>query len=93
MWDGAADATVSFTHKTDLAHEEIAVPVDAPAWLRAMIEGRTIAQASEALRNTVVDRERHPQAQFARELEMSLPKELDREQQIALVRAFAREQP
>ncbi|KAB2797376.1 Ti-type conjugative transfer relaxase TraA [Brucella anthropi] len=74
----------------DLVHEELALPEDIPAWLRSAIEGKTVAEASEALWNAVDAFETRVNAQFARELIIALPEELTRAENIGLVQEFVR---
>jgi Ti-type conjugative transfer relaxase TraA len=80
--------TVDYRAKQGLAHEEFALPVDAPQWLRAMIADRSVARASEAFWNRVEAFEKRSDAQLAKDVTMALPLELSREQNIALVRDF-----
>ncbi|ASW04710.1 Ti-type conjugative transfer relaxase TraA [Rhizobium sp. 11515TR] len=75
----------------ELIHEELALPDDTPAWLRILIDGRSVAGASEALWNAVDCFETRRDAQLARELILALPNELSRKENIALVRDFVRE--
>ncbi|RAX41946.1 Ti-type conjugative transfer relaxase TraA [Rhizobium tropici] len=75
----------------ELIHEELAVPEDTPAWLRILIDGRSVAGASEALWNAVDRFETRRDARFAREIILALPNELSRRENIALVRDFVRE--
>lgn len=69
--------------KPDVIHTEIIAPdgVSAPAWVFDR----------QALWNTVERAEKRVDAQFAREVEITLPRELDRGQAVALVRSFVRE--
>ncbi|MFK0164862.1 Ti-type conjugative transfer relaxase TraA [Rhizobium sp. NPDC090279] len=75
----------------ELIHEELALPDDTPAWLRTVIDGRSVAGASEALWNAVDRFETQCNAQLAREIILALPNELSRKENIALVRDFVRE--
>lgn len=75
----------------ELIHEELALPDDTPAWLRVLIDGRSVAGASEALWNAVDRFETQRNAQLAREIILALPNELSRTENIALVRDFVRE--
>ncbi|CAN7579684.1 Ti-type conjugative transfer relaxase TraA [Brucella pseudogrignonensis] len=77
--------------KPELVHEELALPDDTPAWLRTMINGETVARASEVLWNAVDTSEKRADAQLARELIFALPEELSKTENIALVREFVRE--
>ena len=74
----------------ELIHEELALPEDTPAWLRILIDGRSVAGASEALWNAVDGFETRRDAQLARELILALPNELSSKENIALVRDFVR---
>ncbi|MGG6898150.1 Ti-type conjugative transfer relaxase TraA [Rhizobium sp. BR 315] len=75
----------------ELIHEELALPDDTPAWLRIVIDGRSVAGASEALWNAVDCFETRRDAQLAREIILALPNELSRKENVALVRDFVRE--
>ncbi len=75
----------------ELVHEALALPEEAPTWLRAAIDGRTVAGASEALWNAVDRFEKRADAQLARELIFALPEELTRSENIALVEDFVHE--
>ncbi|TCK19619.1 plasmid mobilization system relaxase [Ancylobacter aquaticus] len=89
MTDRRLNKPVSFTHKArDLDHEEISLPPDAPEWMRALVEGGSIAKASEELWNAAQGAEVRADAQLARELLLALPVELSLDQNIALVREF-----
>ena len=75
----------------EVAHAELALPEATPAWLKSLLDGRTPDRASEALWNRVEEWERRKDGQVARELNIALPIELTRAQQIDLARAFVRE--
>ena len=83
---------VSYAHLSDLAHEEIALPANAPAWLTDLVADKSVAAASEALALAVVAHERRVDAQFYGDKEIALPVELDHEQRLALVREFIADQ-
>ena len=68
-----------FTRKSDIVHSEILVPAGAPAWA----EDRT------ALWNAAEAAEKRKDARVARDYEVAIPKELTKEQGIALVRDFS----
>ncbi|MDG4674737.1 Ti-type conjugative transfer relaxase TraA [Shinella sp. 838] len=87
-------AGTSFSYRggaAELMHEELALPEDIPAWLKAALDGRSAAKASEALWNAVDAFEKRADAQLARELIIALPEELTRAENIALVREFVRD--
>lgn len=71
-----------YSRKQGVVHSEILAPVGALVWMRDR----------ERLWNAVEAGEKRKDAQLARELQLALPRELDRRQQIELVRGFAREQ-
>ncbi|MBY5404464.1 Ti-type conjugative transfer relaxase TraA, partial [Rhizobium leguminosarum] len=84
----------SFSYRrgaSELVHEELALPDQAPDWLRSAVEGRSVAGASEALWNAVEAFEKLANARLARELIIALPEELTRAENIALVREFVRD--
>lgn len=71
--------------KPDVVHTEIMIPgnpEEAPAW----------AQDRSALWNMVERSEKRADAQLAREVEITLPRELTHDQQVTLVRGFVRDQ-
>nr|CAD6437709.1 Ti-type conjugative transfer relaxase TraA [Rhizobium sp. Q54] len=80
--------TIDYTRKQGLLHEEFAIPVNAPEWLRSMIADRSVSGASEAFWNKVEDFEKRSDAQLAKDVTIALPIELTAEQNIALVRDF-----
>jgi ATP-dependent exoDNAse (exonuclease V) alpha subunit len=71
--------TFDYTHKPGVEHTEILAPPSAPTW----VHDRT------TLWNTVEQVERRKDAQLAREIELGLPLELTKQQQIHLLRDFA----
>jgi ATP-dependent exoDNAse (exonuclease V) alpha subunit len=71
--------TFDYTHKPGVEHTEILAPAAAPTW----VYDRT------TLWNTVERVERRKDAQLAREIELGLPVELTKDQQIHLLRDFA----
>ncbi len=77
--------------RAEMVHEELALPDATPSWLRAAIDGRTVASASNVLWNAVDRFETRCDAQLAREIILALPVELSREQNIELVRDFVRQ--
>ncbi len=68
--------------KPDVVHTEIVAPHHAPAWVFDR----------QTLWNMVERAEKRVDAQLAREIEITLPRELPRAEQIDLVRRFVREQ-
>ncbi|UVC12475.1 Ti-type conjugative transfer relaxase TraA (plasmid) [Rhizobium sp. TH2] len=87
-------AGTSFSYRggaSELVHEEMALPDQVPGWLKTAIDGQSVAKASEALWNALDAFETRVDAQLARELIIALPEELTRAENIALVRAFVRD--
>ena len=70
-----------FEYSNDAVFKEILAPDGAPAWV----------SDREILWNTVERAEKRKDAQLSREIEVTLPRELSREQQIDLVRSFVRD--
>ncbi len=77
-WDGE---THDYTHKGGIVHTEIMLPAHAPPEL---------ADRS-TLWNSVEMVEKSSNAQLAREIEVALPMELSRAEQLALVRSFVKD--
>ena len=77
-WDGM---THDYTRKGGIVHAEIMLPAHAPP----EFADRSI------LWNSVEKIEKAKNSQLAREIEIALPVELDREQQIQLVREYVKE--
>ena len=88
MTDRAIGQTFQFMRETDLVHAEIALPSDAPEWVRRLLAGTDATKASETLWNEVVAQQNRRNGQFAREIVVALPAELSVEQNIALMREF-----
>jgi len=79
LHDQRLGQTFDYTRKTGVEHTEILAPQNAPSWV----------QDRAALWNAVEQVERRKDAQLAREIELGLPVELTKDEQIALVRDFA----
>ncbi len=77
-WDGR---THDFTHKPGIIHTEIMLPAHAPPEF----------QDHSTLWNSVEQIEKVSDAQLAREIEVALPAELSRAEQLALVRSFVKD--
>lgn len=71
-----------YTRKTGVVHSEIIAPDHAPVWMHDR----------ERLWNAVEASEKRKDAQLAREIQLALPRELSRDDQLELVRGFARDQ-
>lgn len=77
-WDGQ---THDYTRKRGVVHTEIMLPPHAPPEF----------QDRSTLWNSVEQIEKAKDSQLARDIEVALPRELSREQQLALVRAFLKD--
>lgn len=84
--------TVDYSNKRNLGHEEFLLPPDAPQWAKALIADRSVSGAAEAFWNAVEAFEKRSDAQLAKEFIVALPVELSKEQNIALMGQFVREQ-
>jgi hypothetical protein len=73
--------THDYTKRNDVVHKEIIAPYNAPKW----------TGDREKLWNEVERSEKRKDANTAREINIALPKELNREKQIELVRNFVQE--
>src|SRR3954454_16464735 len=74
--------THDFSHKADVVHSEILLPGGAPErWVDRAV-----------LWNAVEAAEKRKDAQLAREVEFALPREVSREEGVALARDFVAEQ-
>jgi len=74
--------TFDYTKKRGVDYTEILAPSNAPEW----------ASDRSRLWNEVENIEKSKNSQLARELNIALPKELTRDQQIELIRNFAKQQ-
>lgn len=81
LYDQHAGKTFDYTRKAGVEYSEILAPPEAPSWVRDR----------EKLWNTVEQVERRKDSQLAREIEIALPIELDKNQQVALLRDFVRD--
>jgi ATP-dependent exoDNAse (exonuclease V) alpha subunit len=78
LYDERLGETFDYTRKQGVRHTEILAPAGAPAWI----------YNRERLWNVVEACEKRKDSQLAREIEIGLPRELDAEAQIALLRDF-----
>ena len=77
-WDGM---THDYTRKGGIVHSEILLPAHAPPEF----------QDRSALWNSAEQAEKSSNSQLAREIEVALPVELSRDQQLALVRSYVQD--
>lgn len=81
LTDERTGVVSDYTRKSDVVHSRIIAPIGAPDW----------ATGREQLWNRVEASEKRKDAQLAREFEVALPRELNREQQVALTERYARD--
>jgi ATP-dependent exoDNAse (exonuclease V) alpha subunit len=82
LTDQRTGRTFDYGRKQGIVHTEILAPENAPGWV----------YSRSSLWNRVEAAEKRKDAQVAREIEISLPRELSHEQQVELVRSFVKEQ-
>lgn len=82
MVDLRTEETYDYSKKKDLGHSEIMLPANAPKW----------ASKREVLWQQVELFETRRNSQTARQIVAALPRELNQEQNIELVRSFARKE-
>ncbi|WP_162141962.1 Ti-type conjugative transfer relaxase TraA [Aureimonas ureilytica] len=100
MVSEATGRSTDFSNKVGGVHSELAIPSDAPGWIREKLgftdpqghrlEGSAAVAASAALWNTVETSEKRSDAKYAIDLIVALPRELTEAQNIDLVREFVR---
>ena len=78
--DTRTGKTHDYRRKPDIEHTEIMLPPDAPAWVQGI--------SREALWNAVEAGEKRKDAQTCRDLRITIPRELNQPDRIALVRDF-----
>jgi len=94
LLDEHLDRTHNYTAKADVVHREIMLPEGAPerwhAGEDASLEEQRVVR--ERLWNEVEAAEKRRDAQLARDIEISLPRELSQTEAVTLARDFVREQ-
>jgi Ti-type conjugative transfer relaxase TraA len=80
LYEEATGITHDYTRKHGVEHTEIMAPEGAPSWV----------SDREILWNTVEAAEKRKDAQVAREIEVGLPVELSKNEQVALLRDYAK---
>jgi ATP-dependent exoDNAse (exonuclease V) alpha subunit len=86
LHDAQAAQTYDYTRKSGVLHSEILAPENAPSWA---LDREALWNRVEAKENTST---RPRDAQLARELLLTLPRELSLEQQVTLLRGYLQEQ-
>jgi Ti-type conjugative transfer relaxase TraA len=92
MYDRKHGKFENYTKKSDVAYSRILTPEDAPNWLKEIAllsESGKHALASEKLWNLVEFTEKRKDSQLARDIEISLPKELTLNQNVELIEKFS----
>ena len=94
MHDERSQETFNYLGKKDVIHSELAIPADAPGWVRELhtLHVTEPTLAAEKLWNRVEASEKRKDAQVARHIIMAVPRELTEQQQVDLVRDFVQEQ-
>lgn len=82
LYDMQVEKTYDYSHKDEVIYTAIMTPEDAPVWTRDRM----------FLWNHVEKTEKRKDAQLARDIIAALPRELNHEQQIALVRDFVQKE-
>lgn len=77
---------ISYEGKQNVAHTELSLPAEVPAWFRTAIDGRSENGASAYLWNAVERKEGLKGTGFAMEMNIALPIELTLEQNVELAR-------
>jgi Ti-type conjugative transfer relaxase TraA len=84
LYDERCEKSWNYQNKPGVVYSEISIPANSPSWLNDI--------NAEALWNLVEKSEKRIDAQLSREIEFSLPVELNQEQGIELARNFIQEQ-
>lgn len=91
LHDERTDRTYNYRSRAqEVVHTEIVAPDDAPSWLKPESGGADAGNPRERLWNEIERAERRVDSQLAREFVISLPVELEREQQVELLRLWCR---
>jgi ATP-dependent exoDNAse (exonuclease V) alpha subunit len=92
--DEKRDKTYNYRSRTqEVAYSEIMAPANAPAWLKEPVPDKAAGtkkqhDVRQKLWNEIERVEKRKDSTLAREFVLSLPRQLDREQQIELVRGW-----
>lgn len=82
IYDVRHDRAMNYSNKKDVAYKEILLPEKAPEWMKDRSKLWNAVEASETRKDS----------QLAREIQLSLPAELSRDQNIKLAREFVQDQ-
>lgn len=91
MTCAATGQSFSYEGKEHVTHVELSLPLETPAWFRTGIDGRSETGASEFLWNAVERKEGIQGTGLAMEMNIALPLDLTREQNVALARDWIEE--
>ena len=91
MTCSATGQSFSYEGKEHVTHAELSLPAETPAWFRTGIDGRSENGASEFLWNAVERKEGLKGTGLAMEMNVALPVDLTREQNVALARDWIEE--
>ncbi len=90
MVRAATGLSVDYSQKDHVVHAELALPASTPAWFRTGIDGRSEDGASNFLWNAIETKE-GTKGWLAMEMNIALPAEMSRAQNIALVQDWVAE--
>src|SRR5882757_10475620 len=80
LYDERIGKVFDYTRKQGVEYSEILAPPEAPSWVHDR----------QSLWNAVERAEKRKDAQLAREIEIGLPRELSKDQQVSLLREFVK---
>ena len=88
--DPTSGKIYDYSRKKNVIHSEIVIPKDATKWIKDLVDLEKIDanKAAQLLANSIELREKRKDSQLAREIEIALPMELDKEQNLALCHDF-----
>ncbi|MDX2165056.1 MAG: Ti-type conjugative transfer relaxase TraA [Gammaproteobacteria bacterium] len=97
IFDEQCNRTWNYENKPDVVHSEITIPANSPQWVKNLdvLQQESLKSsnvASQHLWNLVEKSEERIDARLAREVEFSLPIELNEEQSVCLAREFIQNQ-
>lgn len=93
LHDDKTDTSYNYRSRAQqVAHCEIVAPDESPSWLQHRDEDSDSRDMREKLWNEIEHAEKRVDSQLAREFIIALPLELEREQQIGLIRSWCQQE-
>jgi ATP-dependent exoDNAse (exonuclease V) alpha subunit len=88
--DPKTGITFDYSYKKNVIHSELVIPENSPAWIKDLValEKNDPTTAAQLFANSIELIEKRKDAQLAREIEIALPIELTKEQNLALCYDF-----